>query len=266
IRDLIQDNISAEISMIIHDNRNRDICHYNALTASEVAAIIVGNDHETPRQTSMTMIGQLYMVQPSESERYYLRTLLTHINSATGFNDLKTMNDYIYSNFKKACSYLAFCNHTSILPTDLNDASDISNVIEHEALTQLENIFLLSRKSLKDFSDMPIPPITSNITNNKETLNHLICEERSYNIIDLQTKLQHNQREFAKFLLQIEDGTYLIIADTENKITLPSDIVVTGGKLSDLINYIYPNFIQNSNNINYLTERAILTPKNNDVN
>ncbi|CAG8794792.1 35373_t:CDS:2, partial [Racocetra persica] len=89
---------------------------------------------------------------------------------------------------------------------DLDDASDIPNVIEHEALTQLENILLL------------------------------------------------------------RDRTYLIIADTKNRITLLSDIVVTGGKLSDLINYVYPNFIQNSNNINYLTERAILTPKNNDIN
>ncbi|CAG8819560.1 6479_t:CDS:1, partial [Racocetra persica] len=61
------------------------------------------------------------------------------------------------------------------------------------------------------------------------------------------------------------DGTYLIIADTENRIALLSDIVVASGMLSNLINYVYPNFIQNFNNINYLTERAILTPKNNDI-
>ncbi|CAG8824989.1 31714_t:CDS:1, partial [Racocetra persica] len=46
IRDLIQDNISAEILMIIHGDRNRDICYYNASTASKVAAIIVGDGYE----------------------------------------------------------------------------------------------------------------------------------------------------------------------------------------------------------------------------
>ncbi|CAG8809226.1 2375_t:CDS:2, partial [Dentiscutata erythropus] len=34
------------------------------------------------------------------------------------------------------------------------------------------------------------------------------------------------QKEFAKFLLQIGDRTYPIVADTENRITIPSDIVV----------------------------------------
>ena len=74
------------------------------------------------------------------------------------------------------------------------------------------------------------------------------------------------QKEFAKFLLQIEDRTYPIVADIENKITLPSNIVVAGRILSDLINNVYSDFIQNSNNINYLTKRAILTSKNSDIN
>ncbi|CAG8746952.1 3506_t:CDS:1, partial [Racocetra fulgida] len=198
----------------------------------------------TPRKTSTTMIGRLYMVQPSEGERYYLQTLLTHVKGAIGFDNLKTINSYTCNNFKEVCSYLGllqndtewdaclleasavqtghqlqqlfatillFCqlvkpellwdNHKVALCEDilyqahvqlqdLDDASDIPTVIEHEALTQLENILLLSGKSLKDFPDMPIPPITSNISNNEETLNHLIREERSYNITNLQAELQ----------------------------------------------------------------------------
>ncbi|CAG8796738.1 16229_t:CDS:1, partial [Dentiscutata erythropus] len=75
---------------------------------------------------------------------------------------------------------------------DLEDANDILATIEHEAFTQLKNILLLSEKSLKNFPNMPIPSITSNISNNKEKLNHLICEERSYNITNLETELQCN--------------------------------------------------------------------------
>ncbi|CAG8801971.1 15947_t:CDS:1, partial [Dentiscutata erythropus] len=74
----------------------------------------------------------------------------------------------------------------------LEDTSDIPATIEHEALTQLENILLLSGKSLKNFPDMPIPSIISNISNNEEELNHLICKERSYNITDLKAELQCN--------------------------------------------------------------------------
>ncbi|CAG8464749.1 26665_t:CDS:2, partial [Dentiscutata erythropus] len=195
VRDIIRDNATTEISMIIHGDRNQDIRHYNALSAPDVAAIMVGDGHEvnptnrdillktrdgnlqkiaevhpsydllhyvllfpkenlqdvanrtknrittltawfqenmenpiariyayvdfpsyytwnpshykwTPRKTSATMIGRLYIVQPSEGERYYLRTLLSYVKGATSFDDLKTINDYICSSFKEACSYL----------------------------------------------------------------------------------------------------------------------------------------------------------------
>ncbi|CAG8810157.1 16053_t:CDS:2, partial [Dentiscutata erythropus] len=75
---------------------------------------------------------------------------------------------------------------------DLEDTNDIPATIKNEALTQLENIFLLNGKSLKNFPDMPIPSITSNISNNEEKLNHLIREERSYNITDLEAESQCN--------------------------------------------------------------------------
>ncbi|PKK73447.1 hypothetical protein RhiirC2_657366, partial [Rhizophagus irregularis] len=44
----------------------------------------------------------LYVVQPSEAERYYLRTLLTHIKGATSFDNLKTINGYKCGTFKEA--------------------------------------------------------------------------------------------------------------------------------------------------------------------
>ncbi len=47
------------------------------------------------------------MVQPSEGERYYLCTLLTHVRGVTSFNDLKTVNGYACSSFKEACFRLS---------------------------------------------------------------------------------------------------------------------------------------------------------------
>src|SRR6266542_3019701 len=74
-----------------------------------------------------------------------------------------------------------------------------------------------------------------------------------------------NQRNFAKFLLEIGNGKYPINPGTENTITLPSDIIIPKGNLIDLINFVYPNLAQNSGNVNYMVGRAILAPKNVDV-
>ena len=52
------------------------------------------------------MIRRLYMVQLSEGERYYLRTLLTHVKGSTSFNDLKTVNGYVCRTFKETCIHL----------------------------------------------------------------------------------------------------------------------------------------------------------------
>src|SRR5436190_8580 len=86
---------------------------------------------------------------------------------------------------------------------------------------------------------------------------------RLFQTNDIQENLR--QRNFAEFLLNIGDGKYPVIPDTENMIDLPSDMVITGGKLSDLIDFVYPNLIENSSNMNYMVGRAILTPKNDDV-
>ncbi|CAG8685546.1 21785_t:CDS:2 [Dentiscutata erythropus] len=109
-----------------------------------------------------TIIGRLYIVQ-SLGEKYYLRTLLSYVKALC--------KDVLYQ--------------ANVQLQDLNNANDILATIEHKALTQLENILLLSEKSLKNFSNMPISSITSNINNNKKELSHLICEERSYNAIYL---------------------------------------------------------------------------------
>src|SRR5947207_78366 len=73
------------------------------------------------------------------------------------------------------------------------------------------------------------------------------------------------QKEFAEFLLKIGDGKYPTSPSTENMITFPSDIVITKGNLTDLIDFVYPNLVENSGNTNYMVGRAILTPKNTDA-
>src|SRR5439155_13788668 len=47
------------------------------------------------------------------------------------------------------------------------------------------------------------------------------------------------QKEFAEFLLKIGDGKYPTNPSIENMITIPSDIVITKGNLTDLIDFVY---------------------------
>ena len=80
---------------------------------------------------------------------------------------------------------------------------------------------------------------------------------------DFQNNLK--QKDFAKFLLKIGNGKYPINPNTENTIDLPSDITMLKGALTDLINFVYPNLAENSGNVNYMVNKAILTPKNINV-
>jgi len=73
------------------------------------------------------------------------------------------------------------------------------------------------------------------------------------------------QKEFAEFLLKIGDGTYTINPGTEDIITLPSNMVITKGILTNLIDFVYPNLAENCGNANYMVNKAILTPKNVNV-
>ncbi|GBC06872.1 hypothetical protein RclHR1_07100008 [Rhizophagus clarus] len=73
------------------------------------------------------------------------------------------------------------------------------------------------------------------------------------------------QKEFAEFLLKIGNGEYSTNSNTENMITLSADMTITKGNLTDLADFVYPNLAKNSGNVNYMVGRAILTPKNTDV-
>jgi len=42
-------------------------------------------------------------------------------------------------------------------------------------------------------------------------------------------------------------------------------MVIPDGKLSDLIDFVYPNLNENSASVDFMVGRAILTPKNDDV-
>ena len=65
--------------------------------------------------------------------------------------------------------------------------------------------------------------------------------------------------------MKIRDGKYPTNQYLEDIITLSLNIIIPKENLTDLINFIYPNLEQNSENINYLVNRTILTLMNVNV-
>jgi hypothetical protein len=56
-------------------------------------------------------IGRMYLVNPSEGEKYYLRLMLTQIRGAKGFIDLKTVNNITYETYKETAQALGLLDN-----------------------------------------------------------------------------------------------------------------------------------------------------------
>ncbi|XP_021979960.1 uncharacterized protein LOC110876088 [Helianthus annuus] len=71
-------------------------------------------------------------------------------------------------------------------------------------------------------------------------------------------------KQFAKWLLDIGKGNVGGPNDGEASIEIPSDLLITdtSDPISTLIDFVYPSILENFNNQNYFSERAILAPKN----
>ena len=88
-----------------------------------------------PHKNVTSAIGRLYMVQPSEGERYYLRILLTRVRGATSFDDLKTVEGCNCNSFKEACIRLSLLQDDDEWNACLLEASAV------QSGKQLRNLF-----------------------------------------------------------------------------------------------------------------------------
>ena len=55
------------------------------------------------RNQRFNAIGRMYLANPSEGEKYYLRLLLTQRRGITSFENLRTINGILHETFKQAC-------------------------------------------------------------------------------------------------------------------------------------------------------------------
>ncbi|CAG8451426.1 1550_t:CDS:2 [Cetraspora pellucida] len=57
--------------------------------------------NETDVDARNYLYRRMYMVNPNEGEKYYLRLLLNHVKGAISFTDLKTVKNYICATFRE---------------------------------------------------------------------------------------------------------------------------------------------------------------------
>ncbi|XP_054745504.1 ATP-dependent DNA helicase pif1-like [Anastrepha obliqua] len=83
---------------------------------------------------------------------------------------------------------------------------------------------------------------------------------------NMRVRLQNDSsaREFSKQLLKIGDGK--IASDQNGFIMLPNSFCIIVSSKQELIDRVFPNIVQNYNNHDWLRKRAILAPKNINVN
>lgn len=78
-------------------------------------------------------------------------------------------------------------------------------------------------------------------------------------------KRDSTAHQFSQQLLQIGDGKYPIDENTK-ELSFPSNFCQLEESLQNVIQRVFPNITHNFKNYDWLGERAILAPKNDDVN
>nr|GEV12946.1 ATP-dependent DNA helicase PIF1-like [Tanacetum cinerariifolium] len=108
------------------------------------------------RRKQGKMRGRMVSANPVEGERFYLRVLLQHVKGPTGFDYLYTVNDVLYTTFRRAAlergliksdDYIHAC-----LYYNLNCAS--ADQVQNTVLTDISTILQSMGRILSDF-DLP---------------------------------------------------------------------------------------------------------------
>ena len=80
---------------------------------------------------------------------------------------------------------------------------------------------------------------------------------------NMRVEITGESKEFSDLLLDIGDGS---LAENrslgESMVELPHDMFIDSSSPTDLVNEVFPNFSENNSNINWVKNRAILCPTN----
>ncbi|XP_073120706.1 uncharacterized protein [Henckelia pumila] len=78
-----------------------------------------------PRRSQNQVVGRIYVVSPSEGERFYLRILLNHVPGPKSFDYLMTVNGNVYTTFKEAAEIRGLLQHDDYVHHCLIEACSV---------------------------------------------------------------------------------------------------------------------------------------------
>ena len=79
------------------------------------------------RKMKAPVVGRMYFVHPSDTERFYLRMLLLYRRGCDSFEELRTINDKICGTFREACCEIGLANSDNEWQLCLQEASHYSS-------------------------------------------------------------------------------------------------------------------------------------------
>ncbi|XP_073133484.1 uncharacterized protein [Henckelia pumila] len=86
----------------------------------------IQNQRKWVRRTGYNkVVGRIYVVSPSQGERFYLRILLNHIRGPTFFEELMTINDIMCPTFKEAAERRRLLQHDDYVRQCMQEACSI---------------------------------------------------------------------------------------------------------------------------------------------
>ncbi|XP_070660613.1 uncharacterized protein [Malus domestica] len=103
-----------------------------------------------------------------------------------------------------------------------------------------------------------------------QTIDACIVKSSLWNEI-IVIRLKHNMRaqqdpDFAEFLLRVGDGNESFVED--DMIRIPDSLIIPwhgDESIGELIGFVFPRLEENAFNISYMVDRAIITPRNEDI-
>jgi hypothetical protein len=131
-------NLSKEqLAELIKNKKETELTHFFQLnvTNEDVRSL---HYHELPKyytwledkrtwnkrkNVKLDVVGRMYFVHPTDTERYYLRTLLLYRIGCDSFASLRTVNNIEYETFKEACIVLGYAKDDNEWHACLKEAS-----------------------------------------------------------------------------------------------------------------------------------------------
>lgn len=90
-----------------------------------------------PRQNHTKKIARMYMVNPAEGERFYLRLLLCHVRGPRSFEDLRTFEGQVHATFHEAAVARGLCLTDHVWDSCMEEAAASASA------KQLRDLFIM---------------------------------------------------------------------------------------------------------------------------